>query len=171
MHLENDTNVGNMTWQEADYPNIHYFVDGSEYNIGGHSVLVIGGAYSVDKWYRLARAGYSPFEADIADSKRTGWFKDECLTKDEMAAIYKQVQGKHFDFVFSHTCPISWEPTDLFLSSIDQSQVDKSMEYFLDEIKESVDWGCWCFAHFHADRIERPHVKQFYQNYENLEAI
>ena len=171
MVLLADDNVENFVWLQEEYPNIRYFVDGNEYNIGGHSTLVIGGAYSIDKWYRLARAGYAPEEALTANPKKCGWFKDELLTKEEMDAIEKKVYGKRYEFVLSHTCPMSWEPTDLFLRGIDQTQVDKSMEIWMDSLKEHIDWNVFCFGHFHADRVERPHVEQFYQDYENLETI
>lgn len=171
MHLENDSNVGNMTWVEEDYPNIRYFVDGGNYVIGGHPVLVIGGAYSVDKYWRLIRAGYSKNDGDIADPKKCGWFKDECLTQEEMIAIQESNKGKKFDFIFTHTAPIDWEPTDLFLGCIDQTTVDKSMEYWLNNLKETFDWGVWCFGHYHADRIERPYVEQMYMDYESLDTI
>lgn len=171
MILFEDKNVKNLVWMEENFPNIKYFVDGNEYNINGHSILVIGGAYSVDKWYRLARAGYSPDEAETANPKKCGWFKDECLTQEEMEAIGNKVANKQYDFVFSHTCPHSWEPTDLFLNSIDQSTVDKSMEIWMDKVKDNIDWGIWLFGHYHADRIERPCVEQMYMDYENLNTI
>lgn len=171
MVLIEDENVENFVWFQEEYPNIRYFVDGNEYNIGGHSALVIGGAYSIDKWYRLARAGYAPEEALTANPKKCGWFKDELLTKEEMDAIEKKIYGKRYEFVLSHTCPMSWEPTDLFLRGIDQTQIDKSMEIWMDSLKEYIDWNVFCFGHFHADRVERPHVEQFYQDYENLETI
>ena len=34
-----------------------------------------------------------------------------------------------------------------------------------------ITWKCWCFGHYHADRIERPCVEQFYNDYEDLENI
>lgn len=171
MVLIEDENVNNAVWIQEEFPNIRYFVDGNEYNIGGHSTLVIGGAYSIDKWYRLARAGYAPSEAETANPKKCGWFKDELLTKEEMSAISDNVNGKHFDFVLSHTCPHSWEPTDLFLNGIDQSQVDKSMEIWMDDLKNKIDWRIWLFGHYHADRIERPYVEQMYMDYENIDTI
>lgn len=171
IHPYEDENVHGIVLQETDYPNIRYFTDGGEYNIDGHSVLTLGGAYSVDKWYRLARAGYSHDEAEIANPKKCGWFKDECLTAEEMEAIGNKVANKQYDFVFSHTCPISWEPSDLFLGGIDQSTVDKSMEIWMDKLKNHIDWGIWCFGHFHADRIEQPHVEQFYYEYEDINTI
>jgi 3-oxoacid CoA-transferase subunit A len=169
--VEWDENVNGNVYVDSSFPLIRYFMDGGEYNINGHSVLAIGGAYSIDKWYRLARAGYSKNEAEIADPKKCGWFKDECLTAEEMEVIGNKVANKHYDFVFSHTCPLSWEPTDLFLNCVDQSTVDKSMELWMDELKNHIDWRVWCFGHFHADRIERPCVEQFYMEYENMETI
>ena len=171
MALVNDENVNNVVYMEEAFPNIRYFVDGKIYNLLGYKCLVIGGAYSIDKWYRLARAGYSRDEGETADPKKCGWFKDECLTAAEMATIMQEVKGESVDFILSHTCPLSWEPTDLFLNGIDQSTVDKSMEMWLDELKDNVKWKYWLFGHYHADRIERPHVEQFYQEYEDVESI
>lgn len=171
MTLVNDENVNNVVYMEEAFPNIRYFVDGKIYNLLGYKCLVVGGAYSVDKWYRLARTGYARDEAEIADPKKCGWFKDECLTAAEMAAIMQEVKGESVDFVLSHTCPLSWEPTDLFLNGINQSTVDKSMEVWLDELKKNINWKYWLFGHYHADRIERPHVEQFYQEYEDIESI
>lgn len=163
-----DPEVQGEVYIEGAFPNIKYFKDGGVYNINGHRTLVIGGAYSVDKGYRLAAAGLT--EA-TNEPKKSGWFKDELLTEDEMSKIASDVFLQDFDFVFSHTCPLSWEPTDLFLSFIDQSSVNKSMEQWLDVIKADIHWGVWCFGHFHADRIERPRVQQFYVYGENIETI
>lgn len=170
-HLEYDANVGNMVWVEEEFPNIKFLADGGNYVIGGHPCLVIGGGYSVDKYWRLQRAGYKASEADIADPKKCGWFKDECLTVDEMSAITDSNKGKKFDFILSHTCPYSWQPTDLFLGCIDQSTVDNSMELWMDELKDTFNWNIWLFGHFHADRVERPHVEQMYTDYENMDTI
>ena len=171
MVLIEDENVDNAVWMQEEFPNIRYFVDGNEYTIGGHSTLVLGGAYSIDKWYRLARAGYAPAEAETANPKKCGWFKNELLTQEEMYDISNKISGKKYDFVLSHTCPLSWEPTDLFLNGVDQTTVDKSMEVWLDGVKEYIDWRIWLFGHYHADRIERPHVEQMYMDYENIETI
>ena len=154
---------------ENEFPNIRYFKDGGIYDINGHKTLVIGGAYSVDKWYRLARAGLLESENNPAKS---GWFSDEMLTPSEMDAIGAVAAGQRFDLILSHTCPILWEPTDLFLDFIDQSTVDKTMEIWMDELRHKMaDWGVWCFGHFHADRIEAPRVQQFYYNIEDLETV
>lgn len=152
-----DDEVQGYVMYEPDFLNIRYFLDIGEYTINDHSILTIGGAYSVDKWYRLER-GYR-------------WFSNEQLTEKEMHYATNFVKSKTYDFVFSHTCPRSWEPTDLFLGGIDQSTVDKSMENWLEGLKDSFVWNVWLFGHYHADRLERPHVEQLYQVIENLDNI
>ena len=129
---------GGKVYIEEDYPNLIFAKDGEEYNIDGKSILVIGGAYSVDKEYRLIY-GYK-------------WFKDEQLTKEEMDAIYNKVKGKHFDVVLTHTCPYKYEPVEVFLSGIDQSKVDTSMEHFLDKIEESIKYDKWYCGHYHTEK-------------------
>lgn len=163
-----DKDVCGPVFMENEFPNIRYFKDGGIYDINGHRTLVIGGAYSVDKWYRLNRAGLTE---ETNDPAKSGWFNNELLTEDEMLNIAAVTFGEQFDFIFTHTCPLSWEPRDLFLSFIDQSTVDKSMEQWLDVIKDNIDWGIYCFGHFHKDRIERPRVEQFYGDIEPLEAV
>ena len=129
---------GGKVFVEDAFPNLVFAKDGEEYNIDGKSVLVIGGAYSVDKKYRV--------------SNGLMWFKDELLTSDEMDKIYDKVKGKHYDIVLSHTCPYKYEPREVFLSWIDQSKVDKSMEHFLDRVEESIDYDKWYCGHFHTEK-------------------
>ena len=179
MRIMYDADVGGNVYVEGDeeegfeeFPHIRYFMDYGIYTINGFSVAVIGGAYSVDKWWRLRRAGVTDkFDTDYFNAKKTGWFWNEQLTTDEMKRAAELFKGKSFDFVLSHTCPRDWEPTDLFLSSINQSEVDQSMENWMNEIKDTFDWHVWCFGHFHADRLERPHVEMYYNDFEQLEDI
>lgn len=44
------------------------------------------------------------------------------------------------DVILSHTCPLKYEPSEVFLSGIDQSTVDKSTEKWLDRIEETIDY-------------------------------
>ena len=163
-----DEEVNNDIWIEPQYPNIRYLVDGCVYQFGKYRCLCIGGAYSVDKWYRLARGN---FTEDTNNPKKTGWFSNEQLTHDEMSSIQQDIYSIDVDFVFTHTCPLSFQPTDLFLGFIDQSNVDNSMEYWMEQIKDTFSWNIWCFGHYHADRIERPHVEQYFHDIEELDTI
>lgn len=152
---------GNICLREKAFPNIYYALDGGGiYDIAGRKTLVIPGAYSVDKWYRL----------------QTGrkWFQDEQLTQEEMDKLYELSQGQFFNLILSHTCAYSYQPTDLFLRGLDQSTVDNTMEIWMDklcQLKHNMTWGVWCFAHYHQDRIEAPYVEMFFHEAERLEDV
>lgn len=157
MECIDDETVGGSVWYEKDFPHIRYFTVWGVYNIQGLETLVIGGAYSVDKYYRLS-CGYQ-------------WFEDEQLKDFERAALLRSMWMCNFDLVLSHTCPMRVQPTDLFLGCIDQSTVDNSTEKWLDELSENITWKIWLFGHYHADRIEWPYVEQFYTEIEPLDDI
>ena len=168
MKLVYDEDVDGEVYLQDEWPNIRCFKDWGIYTIDGLRVAVIGGAYSVDKFYRLdrAKAAGKNIETDW-----TGWFANEQLTDEEMLQCTIDLTNQEVDMVLTHTCPICWEPTDLFLRGIDQSNVDKSMELFLEEIAKCFGWKVWCFGHYHSDRIERPGVEQFFKDTEYLKAV
>jgi len=145
--VEVDTEqVHGLFYHEDKYPNIYYFVDGTVSYFDNFRCYAMGGAYSVDKYYRLAM-----------DRQ---WFPQEQITIDEardMRNVFEQ-SGEYFDFIFTHTCPFSWQPFDLFLEGLDQSTVDNGMEYFfqsllyIEEEMEEARFGHWGYGHFHGDR-------------------
>ena len=168
-----DKDVSGYVYCNPEFPNLRAFMDYGIYNIQGYNCLIIGGAYSVDKYWRLERAMLTE---ENNDPKKSGWFANEQLSKEERDAVEKMIKNFYkyddfFDFVFTHTCPYSWEPRDLFLGSVDQSTVDDTMEHWLDDLKDNIPWGIWCFGHFHADRLERPYVEQYYHDTDSLDTI
>lgn len=144
-------------WWDNHYPNIYFPEDGACY-IEGNRCLVAGGAYSVDKFYRLARGWY--------------WNPQEQMTEKEKQNILNLVQmTPKFNYVFSHTAPLRFEPTFMFLSGIDQSKVDKSMENFLDEVYERIDKSVlktWFFGHYHGNHTFNEKVKMLFDGYDVL---
>lgn len=131
---------GNTVWVEDKYPYIKYALDQpAEYKIDDKSVLVIPGAYSVDKEYRLQRGWI--------------WFKDEQLSYNERVESYNLL-NKTYNYVFSHTCPTSWMPyiRDLFLNQLNQGKIDKTMENYLQYVASNIHWDRWYFGHYHDDR-------------------
>ena len=168
-----DYNVQGHVYYEEAFPRIRYFMDYGVYNIKGYNCLIIGGAYSVDKKWRLDRVGLTE-QTNIP--KQSGWFNDEQLTQLEMTNCMSLVKAlninnQKIDFIMSHTCPTSFQPVDMVLGFIDQSTVDNSMENFLEKIIHSIDWNIYLFGHYHADRIELPHVEQYYYNIDNIDTI
>ena len=54
---------GGKVWWQPEFPNLIFAKDGEIYELGGKTVIVLGGAYSVDKSYRLAY-GYRWFPTE-----------------------------------------------------------------------------------------------------------
>ena len=123
---------------ENEFPHLIFAKDGETYNIAGKRVLVIGGAYSVDKKYRIA-CGYK-------------WFNSEQLDEQEKNSILSKVKGQHFDIVLSHTCPYKYEPVEVFLPGLDQFMIDKSMERFLNQVEKNIDYDKWYCGHYHTEK-------------------
>ena len=119
-------------------------VDGDIFDIEGKKCLVIGGAYSVDKFYRLSM-GYK-------------WWADEQPTLTIKEYVEQQCKTHPVDMVFSHTCPYKYAPTECFLPGLDQSTVDNSTEHWLDTIEEMLDYKAWYLGHWHINkRIDKLH--------------
>lgn len=134
-----NTFFGNLVYVEPEFPNLLFAVDGLIYNIQGKECLVLGGAYSVDKWYRL-QMGYKWFDSEQISDIRKIEIED-----------YLTERGNKVDYVFSHTCPYYTRPVHLFLSCIDQSTVDSSMEVWLQKISNTLQYEHWYFGHYHDD--------------------
>lgn len=156
-YLAYDDVVGGDVWTDPEFPNLRYFKDFGIYNIGKYKCAVIGGAYSVDKFYRL-KNGYA-------------WYEDEQLSQEEMDECSRMLEGKDVDFVFSHTCPLQWEPRELFMPIVDQGSVDNSTEIWMDELKDKFKWKYWLFGHFHGDMAIRPHVEMLFAGIQKLDDI
>lgn len=131
---------GGTVFYEKQYPNILFAVDAEIYDFDVGRAIVIGGAYSIDKYHRLANN--APwFDSEQPDEE----------TKDLVESRLKKI-GWQIDFVFSHTGPLKYQPRDMFLANFNQSQIDKSTEEWLDEIEEKLTYELWYFGHFHCDR-------------------
>lgn len=144
---------GGKVYLEEEYPYLIFAKDGEVYNIDNNKILVIGGAYSVDKNYRLQNG--------------LNWFSDEQLTNEEMNKIFDKVKGQHFDIVLSHTCPHKYEPTEVFLPYLNQNMIDKRMEYFLDKIENNITYDKWYCGHYHTEK-EIDKIEFMYRNIENM---
>ena len=57
---------GGVVWVHEEQPNILFARDGEVFDFDGYACMVIGGAYSVDKYIRLAR-GWNWFESEQPD--------------------------------------------------------------------------------------------------------
>lgn len=131
---------GGTIWVEEGFPSILFAKDGEVYQLAGKDALVIGGAYSVDKEYRLAR-GF-------------GWWESEQPSAETKAYVESVLEKRKWavDVVLTHTVPIRYEPTEVFLPFIDQSKVDKSTENWLGEIEARLKYDRWYCGHYHTSK-------------------
>lgn len=147
---------GGAVYVEDDYPNLLFAKDGEVYDLNGRKTIVIGGAYSVDKWYRL--------QCDL------NWFPDEQPSEEIKAKVEQKLHelGWKVDAVLTHTCPERYIPREAFLSGVDQATVDNTTEQWLDTIAERLDYHAWFCGHWHINkRIDKMHF--LFDGFELLE--
>ena len=146
---------GGTVWYEDKYPNLLFAKDGEIYRFGEYDCIVIGGAYSVDKYWRLR------------DGRK--WFANEQPSDEIKAYVEAQLEARDnkVDIVLSHTCPLKYEPREVFLSGLDQSTVDSSTEEWLDTIEEKLDYKKWYCGHFHTSKK----IDRFQFMYEDIDTL
>ena len=131
---------GGKVYVEDEYPNILFAKDGEIYDLDGHKAIVIGGAYSVDKTFRLAH-GYNWFPSEQPDNE----------IKARVEARLGSI-GWTIDLVLSYTCPQKYVPVEAFMSCIDQTTIDRSTEEWLDTIEDRLTYTQWLCGHWHIDK-------------------
>jgi hypothetical protein len=89
---EVDIGIGeNVIVVNREYPFIAYLKRGKIYNIENYKLLVLGGALSIDKKFRVPNKS---------------WWKNEYWSEEEKDTLFKLLKKeKNFDYVLSHTGP------------------------------------------------------------------
>ncbi len=130
---------GGKVFTEPDYPNLLFAKDGEIYDIDGKQTLVLGGAYSIDKWWRL--------------QNHYPWFPDEQPDDEIKAYVNRKLKecGNKVDVVLSHTVPYDSRPVELFTMQLPPEMNDVSTEQWLQEIENKLTFSRWYAGHFHCD--------------------
>ena len=147
---------GGTVYAEEDYPSILFAKDGEIYDFDGKCAIALGGAYSVDKYFRLMR-GWN-------------WYESEQPSEEIKKFVNQKLDSVNWkvDYVMSHTAPLRYEPTEVFLSGIDQSRVDKTTEEWLGEIEAKLDYKKWFCGHYHTSKkIDK--IQMMFTDYDILE--
>lgn len=133
-------------WYEKEYPNILFASNASYFILDDKYFYVIGGAYSVDKQYRLEK-----FKQGFTDYK---WFADEQPNMFEKSCTQISIKNEpyKFEYILTHTCPSKYIPTEMFLPNINQETVDRKTEEFLDYVEENTEYKKWFCGHWHCDK-------------------
>lgn len=144
-----------LVYVEEAYPNILFAKDGEIYNFHGKKVMAIGGAYSVDKYYRI--------------SHKMPWFDTEQPDDRIMNYVEQQLEkeGWSIDIILSHTVPIEAEPTWAFIPGLNQRTVDKSTEKWLQEIYDNLDFSEWYAGHYHVESEENG-IRIMFEDYDEI---
>lgn len=134
---------GGPVRRDPEYPNVLYLPDGGGlYSLDGHPALMVPGAWSIDNYIRR-RVPDMPYEYE------------EQLFPEERQHMVGLAASNPIEYVFSHTCPISWMPylSDYLICGVSQSDTDKTMEHMLEEVLCHVKPTLhhWYFGHFHGD--------------------
>ena len=149
---------GGRVLVDEEHPNILFAEDGEIYDLDGKKALAIGGAYSVDKFYRITR-GY-------------GWWADEQPSKEIKERVEKKLESMDWnvDVVLTHTVPIKYEPVEVFFPGIDQSKVDKSTERWLGSIENQLQYKWWYAGHYHTSKTI-DHLSIMFEDYLSLSDL
>ena len=130
---------GATAYMDKRFPNQIFAKDGEIYTINGKETLVIGGAYSVDKPWRIATGNK--------------WFKSEQPDSEIKKRVEKNLNltGWKVDTVLTHAAPVCYEPVHMFIKGLDQSKVDKTTENWLQTIADRLEFKRWFFGHYHGE--------------------
>lgn len=134
--------MGGKAYVEDKYPSLIFAKDGEVYDILGKKTLVIGGAYSVDKYIRQ-RLGYV-------------WFEDEQPTEEIKAKVEKTLDKLDWkiDYVLTHDVPRSTLPIWNFSGPSPYENIDYTTEDWLEKIYQKLDFEKWYAGHMHVDSYE-----------------
>lgn len=148
---------GGKVYYEPKYPNLYFAIDGEIYTFEGKKYMVVGGAHSVDKM-RCIEEGM-PF-----------WYDE--MPDDEIKKTVEynlQQAGNRIYGMMTHTCPIRYLPTEMFISTKQNASIkrkprkakskkffkpdiDRSTEEWLGELEKTVDYKVWFCGHYHIDK-------------------
>ena len=151
--------MGGTVWYEEAFPNIVFAVDGEVYKIPScdgtvHDTLICGGAYSVDKFWRIAMHYH--------------WFSDEQPSDEIKKKVERVLETRDWqiDTILTHTGPVSAEPTEMFIKGIDQSKVDKTTEIWFQSILEKLkSFKRWYFGHYHCNKIVDNRIRILFEDF------
>lgn len=142
------TFCGGPVYFEEKFPNILFARDCGIYVLGGREAIVLGGAHSVDRLFRREEG--------------LPWWPDE-VPGEETRKCFEEVMQKRnnkIDYIFTHTAPLGYEPTEMFIANKSGKKkkktyrldIDKSLEKWLDTMEQKITYEKWFCGHYHTDK-------------------
>ena len=148
---------GGKVYYEPRYPNIYFAIDGEIYTFEGRKYMAVGGAHSVDK-LRCLEEGLPFWSDEMPDD-----------TIKENVEHHLQNEGNKIYGMLTHTCPIHYLPSEMFLSTRQNAtikrksrirktekafkpDIDRSTEMWLGYLEKKIDYKVWFCGHYHVDK-------------------
>lgn len=143
-YIEEEWNGGLVHMIEDD---IIHLMRGQVYEIEGKKFFVFGGAFSVDRGYRV---------------EGKTWFPEEIPTREEYSQGWKNLEKENYkvDYVISHTAPYEVCSEMGFGSFDEAAEQTKEFQRFADYI----EFEEWYFGHFHVDE----EIEEFHCLWDNI---
>lgn len=147
--LEDENGMGYIS------KHIRHLKRGNSYNIADKKILAIGGADSVDQFHR---------------TEGLSWWREEAITDADIA----KVAAGHYDYVLSHTCPLSiFEAHKACLCTLgnivdDEEPLFKISNNSLEKLLDKITFGEWYFGHYHVNMRLTDNYTCLYNAFEEL---
>ncbi len=131
-------------------PNIIHLMRGQVFDIEGKSFFTFGGAFSVDRGFKVRNVSYWDEEIPNQDEINEG-----------RASLEKV--GNKVDYIMTHTLPSS---VIRMLGFDVDDKPDKHFTDFLDDVRTTVEYKKWFAGHFHLDKYanESDNIRILYNN-------
>ena len=134
---EVDIGLGEKVYQIHAHPFVAYLKRGAVYTIDGFKLLVLGGAFSIDK------------EAHLPHST---WWEKEYWTEQEKESVLTLLKTDNvFDCVLSHTGPERINKMILGFSNPLRTSISDEVGELNDRIDAQIQYREWFCGHLHRD--------------------
>lgn len=137
-------------------PSVIHLMRGQVFELGGKKLFTFGGARSHD----IQDGILEPDDPNFKTKKKwmdtynkyyrvnhVSWWAQELASEEEIAEARRnlEVHNRQVDYIVTHCCPVSTQAM-LGVHDVDVTTT------FLEEVKNSCDYGTWFFGHYHEDR-------------------
>lgn len=133
-------------------PKIIHLMRGQVFEIEGKKIFTFGGAYSIDKYMR---------------TPHRSWFPQEMPTDAEMKEAIDNLErvNNKVDYIFTHAAPE--ETMCIFHPNHPE---EKSLNNFLEWVRENVEYRHWYMGHLHRDEDVWRHQTILWFDVRNIET-
>ena len=123
-------------------PNLLHLMRGEIFMIHGLKFLAFGGAYSIDRRYRVLNIS---------------WWKEEIPSEEEWENLRQNLRatGSKVDIVLTHTAPMRFLQPKTKEIGIHWSNFQDDVAKKLSKIEPEIQYQLWYFGHFHLDWVDR----------------